>query len=175
MPTRVEILDILSKSQEQLFARIQAWPPAELERACTTSETPDSPPWRPKDHFTHLVRVERAFQGMIRRTIEGKTDPVGFSRIGAKNRDEVVAWIHQQNQAYTEAHYDDSIEHILADLTAARQESLALLAQLTDEQIALPIPGAPWADGTIGGILITNAQHAVQHLSWIQEGLRQQS
>jgi hypothetical protein len=175
MPTRAEILDTLSKSQEHLFAHIRAQTPEELERICTSSEAPDSMPWRAKDHFAHLALIERAFQRMIRRTIEGKTDPVGFSRTGATNREEVLAWIHQQNQTYTNEHYDDSRERILTDLTTTRQESLALLEQLTDEQLTLTVPGAPWADGTIGGLLITNAHHARQHLSWIEEGLRQQA
>jgi hypothetical protein len=64
---------------------------------------------------------------------------------------------------------------LLDNLATARQQSLALLEELTDEQLALPVPGAPWADGTIGGLLIANAHHMEQHLSWIEEGLRQQT
>lgn len=174
MPTRVEILETLHASQQHLFALVQAWAPEEWECVCTSSEVPDSPPWRPKDHVAHLALIERAFQAMIRRTLAGTADPVGFSRTGATNREEVLAWIHRQNQEYTTQHADDSRDQILADLAAARQESLALLEQLTDEQLALPVPGAPWADGTTGGLLITNARHTVQHLSWIEEGLRRQ-
>jgi hypothetical protein len=47
-----------------------------------------------------------------------------------------------------------------------------MLEQLTDEQLAMPIPGAPWGDGTIGGVLMTNARHATMHVAWIEEGLR---
>ena len=112
---------------------------------------------------------------MIHRTIEGETDPIGFSsRIGTTKREEVLAWVHRQNQAYAKEHAGDSLEEILTDLMATRQKSLELLGQLTDEQLALPVPGAPWADGTIGGVLITNAYHAERHTSWIEEGLRQQ-
>lgn len=173
MPTRAEILDTLNTSQEHLFTLVRAWTPEELERACIANEVPGGAPWRPKDHVSHLALIERAFQRMIQRTLAGKSDPVGFSRTGATNREEVVAWIHRQNQAYTEAHAADSREQILDDLAAARQESLILLEQLTDAQLALPVPGAPWADGTIGGLLITNARHSVQHLAWIEEGLHQ--
>ena len=175
MPTRAEILQTLRTSQESLFALIRAWSPEELERICTSSQVPDHAPWRPKDHFAHLAFIERAFQGMIHRTIAGKPDPVGFSRTGATNREEVLAWIHRQNQAYTNEHADDSREQILDDLLATRKASLALLDQLTDEQLALPVPGAPWADGTIGGLLITNAHHATLHLSWVEEGLSKQN
>lgn len=50
-----------------------------------------------------------------------------------------------------------------------------LLEQLTDEQLSLPLPGAPWNDGMVGGILITNARHEQQHLSRMQQGLHQHS
>ena len=175
MPTRTEILETLHQSQERLFTLIRTWTPEELEQICTTSQVPESRPWRRKDHCAHLALIERAFQAIIRRTLAHEADPVGFSRTGATNREEVLAWIHRQNQAYTEKHSDDSREQLLDNLAAARQQSLALLEELTDEQLALPVPGAPWADGTIGGLLITNARHTAQHLSWVEEGLRQQT
>src|SRR5258706_7505576 len=176
MPTRAEILDTLGRSQEQLFTHFRALTAEELELLCTENEVPGGRPWRPKDHLAHLAFIERQFQGMIRRTLEGETDPIGFSsRIGTTNREEVLAWVHRQNQAYAEEHAGDSVEEILADLTATRQKSLELLEQLTDEQLVQPVPGAPWADGTIGGVLITNAYHAERHTSWTEEGLRQQA
>lgn len=176
MPTRAEILDALRRSHERLFAHFRALTSEELERPCTESEVPGDTPWRPRDHLAHLAFIEREFQEMIHRTIEGETDPIGFgSRIGTTKREEVLAWVHRQNQAYAKVHAADSLEEILTDLTATRQKSLELLEQLTDEQLALPVPGAPWADGTIGGVLITNAYHAERHTSWVEEGLRRQA
>jgi hypothetical protein len=64
------------------------------------------------------------------------------------------------------------METLLADLANARKDTLTLLEQLTDEQLLLPISGALWADGSMGGVLMTNAQHENQHLGWIEEGLR---
>ncbi len=168
MPTRESILNALTADRENLLAHYQAFTPEELEEACTTSETPGGAPWRPKDHLAHLTLIERAFQGMIKRTLKGTSDPVGFSRTGAKSREEVLAWIHARNQEYVETHRNDDLATLLADLATARSETLALLDQLTDEQLQLPIPGAPWSDGTIGGILITNAHHEQQHLSWVK-------
>lgn len=83
---------------------------------------------------------------MIRRTLREETDPVGFSQTGLASRPEILAWIHQQNQAYADAHHEDSLDTILADLTSVRQSTLTLLEQLTDEQLSLPVTGAPWAD-----------------------------
>jgi hypothetical protein len=175
VPTRIEILDTLSRSQEQLFAAFRAMKAADLERPCTENEHPGGPPWRPKDHLSHLAFIERQFLLMIRRTVDGERDPIGIrARIGTTSREEVLAWVHRQNQAYAEEHADDSLEGILADVSATRQKSLELLAEITDHELARPIPGAPWNDGTIGGVLITNAGHAEQHTSWVEAGLREQ-
>jgi hypothetical protein len=171
MPTRAEILDALGRSHEQLVAHFVALPAEDLERPCTASEVPGGTPWRAKDHLSHLAFIERQFQRMIRRTISGQPDPVGFTRTGATNREDVLAWVHRQNQAYAEEHAGDGLDEVLADLSATRQTTLDLLGQLTDEQIVRPVPGAPWADGTIGGVLITNAYHADRHTAWVDKGL----
>ncbi len=171
MPDRTEILTALRASQEKLVARYHSFSHTELDQSCTQSETPGGDPWTPKDHLAHLVLIERAFQGMIRRTLQGKTDPVGFNRAGLKSRSEILAWIHQQNQAYADAHHADDLETVLTDLANARADTLKLLDQLTDDQLALPVAGAPWDDGTIGGLLITNAHHEGRHLSWVEQGL----
>src|SRR5579872_448714 len=162
MPTRDEMLETLAVARAELLARYNTFTAQELEAACTQSETPGGADWRPKDHLAHLALIERAFQSMVRRSLRGDADPVGFSRTGAKNRDEVLAWIHRNNQNYVDTHHDDSLENLLADLARVRQETLTLLEQVSDEQLAIPLPGAPWADGTIGGVLITNAQHERQ-------------
>ncbi len=172
MPTRAEINETLARAQERLFSRYRAMTVAELERQCTESEVPGGHPWRPKDHVSHLAFIERQFLRMARRTIEGERDPMGIkARVGTTNGEEVLAWVHRQNQAYVDEHANDSLEDILADLSATRQQSLELLEQITDEQLALRIPGAPWNDGTIGGVLITNAHHADMHTYWVEKGL----
>jgi hypothetical protein len=171
MPTREDILHTLAEEHKKLLARYQAFTPEELDTPCTESEDPNGAPWRPKDHLAHLTLIEQSFQKMIKRTLKGYEDPVGFSRIGARDRGEVLAWIHHQNQDYVDAHRDDDMTTRLANLEQARQETLSLLAQLTDEQLKEPITGAPWNDGTIGGVLITNAHHEGQHLNWIEQGL----
>ncbi|MEO8971209.1 MAG: DinB family protein [Ktedonobacteraceae bacterium] len=175
MPTCEVIFSTLAEAHEDLLAYYRALTPEELESICTASEVPDGEPWRPKDHLAHLTLIEHAFQGMVRRTLKGSADPVGFSRTGATTREEILAWIHRNNQAYVDAHRNDSLETLLADLAHTRQETLTLLDQLTDEQLSLPLPGAPWGDGMVGGILMTNAHHEQQHLAWMQQGLHQVS
>ncbi len=175
MYTREVILGTLASEREKLVARYRAFTPEELVQVCTQSEAPGGTPWRVKDHLAHLASIERSFQGMIERTVAGKVDPVGLGRFGSfqdpASREKILAYVHGFNQETVDAHRDDDLETLLADLAAARTDTLALLGRLTDEQLASPLPGAPWADGTIGGVLITNAQHEIRHMGWVEEGL----
>lgn len=175
MPTRAEILETLTASQERLLARYQAFTPQELERRCTESAIPEGASWRPQDHLAHLAMIERAFQGMIRRTLQGEADPIGFSRSGLTSQEEIVAWVHQQNQEYIDAHHDESLAAVLANRAVTRAKTLEMLEQLTDAQLAQPVPGAPWGDGTIGSIIMINSHHETMHLSWVEEGLVRQA
>jgi dihydroxyacetone kinase DhaKLM complex PTS-EIIA-like component DhaM len=168
MIDRATIVGKLAAEQAELMARYRALTELDLTRPCTDSEVDGAAPWNAKDHLAHLAMIERAFQGMIRRAVASESNPVGFAN---GTRDEIIGRVHQGNQANVEKHRGDDLETLLHDLDAARDETLALLDELSDEQLAEVLPGAPWADGTIGGVLITNAYHQVQHLSWVAEGL----
>lgn len=170
MPTRETILGKLDKEETKLLERYRSLSTDDLERACTESEVDGATPWSAKDHLAHLAMIERAFLGMIRRTLDGSDNPLGID-FRSGNRDDAIAKVHQGNQNNVEEHKDESLENLIADLKAARAETLALLESLEDSQLDLKVPGAPWADGTIGGVLITNAYHQVQHWAWIEEGL----
>ncbi len=173
MPTREQLMQQLTEDHEVFLAHYHTFTPEELARPCTESEVPGGAPWRPKDHLAHLALIERLFRGIIQRAMKGETDPVGFSRAGLGNREEIMAWIHRNNQAYVEAHRDDDLETLLSAISAERTQTLALLEQLSDEQLKIVLPGAPWGDGTIGGVLMTNAHHEKLHLSWVDKGLQQ--
>ena len=168
MPTRDEIIAKLDKERAKLIERFRGLSTDDLVCACTESEAEDGAPWTAKDHLAHLAMIERAFQGMIRRGIEGSDRPINFT---GTTREEIIAGVHKGNQDNVEAHRSDDLDTLIADLDAARSETKTLLEQLTDEQLATPLKGAPWADGTIGGVLITNAFHEIQHWTWVQEGL----
>ena len=168
VPTRDEIIEKLRKERLRLEERYRSLPAEDVTRACTESQTPGEAPWSAKDHVAHLAMIERAFQGMIRRAVEGAENPVGF---GGSSRDDIMTRVHRGNQDNVDAHRDDDLDTLFADLDAARAETLALLESLTDEQLASPLPGAPWNDGTIGGVILTNAHHAMQHWQWVEEGL----
>lgn len=171
MPTRDEVIQVLADEREKLLARYRELSDAELETSCTESEA-GGEPWRPKDHLAHLAMIERAFQGMARRTLEGERDPIGFRPEGADNSPQaVMARVHHMNEENVDAHRDDSLEVLLADLAAVRAVTLAMIDGLTDDELARAIPGAPWGDGTIAGVLQTAGFHERQHTAWIDEGL----
>ena len=171
MPTRSEILDTLAASQEQVTAYFQGLNPEDLERPCTASGVPGEAAWRAKDHFAHLAFNERNIQILLRLTIKGETSLPG--NLGAMSREERQALSNQRNQSYVNAHHDDSMETFFADLAAARQETLHLLEQFTDEQLAAPASLSYVADRTAGDLFAANAQHAAVHMMWIEEGFRQ--
>jgi hypothetical protein len=170
MPDRDAIRGKLAKERGVLLAEIAALPSDLVDRPCTESEADDGRPWSAKDHLAHLAYIERSFQAMIERHLEGDGNPVG---LGGGDRGAIMTRVHRGNEENVDAHRHDSVATLLAELEAARADSLALLDRLSDAQLAEPLPGAPWADGTVGGVLITNAYHEIQHLTWVREGLSQ--
>src|SRR5947209_17529812 len=171
MPTRSEILDSLSASQEKVTAYFQGLSPEELERPCTASGVPGEAPWRGKGHFAHLAENERNIQILLRLTLAGKTSLPG--NLGTMSREERLAFSNQRNQTYVNAHHDDSMETLSADLAAARHATLKLLEQFSDEQLATPASISFAADRTAGDLFAANAGHAATHMKWIDEGCRQ--
>jgi hypothetical protein len=168
MPDRTDVIDSLRNARDHIVAQYRAMPENDLLRACTQSEVPDGEPWTPKDHLAHLALIERAFQQICRRTIDGAERPIEWE---GTSRDEILAFVHRMNQRNVEEHKADDVDTLLADMDAARSGTLAFIDGLTDEQLAIPIPGAPWGDGTIAGVLQALAGHERMHLSWTEEGL----
>src|SRR5947208_14508379 len=171
MPTRSEILDTLAASQEKVTAYFQGLSPEELERPCTASGVPGEAPWRAKDHFAHLAENERNIQILLRLTLNGETSLPG--NLGAMSREERLALSNQRNQTYVNAHHDDSMETLFANLAAARQETLNLLGLFTDEQLAAHVSLSFVADRTAGALFAANAQHVAAAIMWIEDRCRQ--
>src|SRR5262249_28840750 len=92
--------------------------------------------------------------------------------VGAMSSDERVAMANQRNQSYVNAHREDSMEALAADLAAARQETLQLLQQFSDAQLAAPVSISFVANRTAGDLFAANAQHAAAHIRWIEDGFR---
>ncbi|GHO88184.1 DinB family protein [Dictyobacter formicarum] len=189
MPTRAEILDILATSQTQVLAFFQGLSPEDLERPTTTSEVPGAAPWRAKDHFAHLVKSERNIQRLLRHALAGETRdvllrlqyPAGMEMPGILGNLDALTPEEQErlgmavasvNQTYVNEHHDDSLEKVAADYLAARQDTLDLLQQFTDDHLAALVPTVV-GDQTAGDLFAGRAGHAAQHMTWIEEGFRQ--
>jgi hypothetical protein len=65
------------------------------------------------------------------------------------------------------------METLRTHLSTARQETLELLEQFTDEQLAAPVSPSYLTNVTAGDLFVANAQHAATHIAWIEEGFRQ--
>ncbi len=189
MPTRAEILDILAASQTQVMAFFQGLSPEDLERPATASDVPGAAPWRAKDHLAHLVQNERNIQQMLRRTLAGETRDIqlrlqypegmpmpgilgDLSTLTPEEEERLGMAIASVNQACVNAHHDDSMEMLAADFLAARQETVDLLQQFTDDQLAAPMPTVV-GDQAAGDLFAGRAGHAAEHITSIEEGFRQ--
>lgn len=168
MADRSTILATLAEQRTELAARYRAFDPEIVTTPCTESEDPDGSPWSPLDHLGHLLRIEKAFLGMAKLTLEGDDTPI---KISGTTWEEKIAQVHRDNEAHLEAIRPFVVASLLAELDAARNETVAFIGDLTDEQLEQSIPGAPWGDGSIGGVLMANAGHEQMHLVWVDEAL----
>ena len=170
---RTEIEVKLNRDRAWLLETYAALPPDDLVRGVTPSEHDSSTLWSPKDHLAHLAGIERNFNEMIRRHLDGDANPVGLARGAdgaARSREEVMARVHRLNEDWVLQHGAAPLDDIVSLGLAIRADTLALVASLKDTQLAERLPGAPWADGTIGGVLAVNADHGRMHWRWVKEG-----
>jgi hypothetical protein len=170
---RSEIEIALCRARATLLEWYASIPIEDVERGITPSEHDPATRWNALDHLAHLAGIERGFNVMIRRGLTGNSDPVGLltERDGTtRTREQIMARVHATTEAWVREHRGKSLSETVALGQEIRAETLALLASLTDAQLLQPLPGAPWADGTIGGVLATNAAHARMHTKWALEG-----
>jgi DinB superfamily len=189
MPTRAEILDTLAASQTQVLAFFQGLSPEDLERPATASDVPGADPWRATDHLAHLVKNERDIQHLLRRILAGEPRGVflrlqypegmplpgtlgDLSALTPEEEERLGLAIASINQTYLNAHRDDRLEMLSADFLAARQDTVDLLHQFTDDQLATVMPTVG-GDATAGDLFAGRAGHATEHITSIEEGWRQ--
>lgn len=188
MPTRAEILDTLAASQTQVLAFFQGLSLQDLERPATASDVPGAAPWCAKDHLAHLVQNERNIQHLLRHALAGEPRDVflrlqykglpmpgilgNWDALTSEEQEQLEIAVASLNQAYVDAHHDDSMELLAADFLAVRQDTLDLLHQFTDDQLAALVPTVV-GDGASGDLFAGRAGHAAEHMASIEEGFRQ--
>jgi hypothetical protein len=139
--------------------------------------------------LAHLAKSERNIQRLLRRALASETRdtllrlqyPEGMPLPGilgdwdaltAEEQERLELAVASVNQAYVNAHHDDTLERLSAEFLAARQELVDLLRQFTDEQLAAVVPTVV-GNQTAGDLFAGKAEHAATHMSWIEEGWRQ--
>jgi hypothetical protein len=170
---RIELEAKLNTDRAWLIETYGAMDPADLVRPATQSEHDPAQTWSAKDHLVHLILIENNFNAMVRRFLRGDGNPVGLLKTDdgrERPREEIMASVHAMTEDWAVKHRDKPLTEVIAMGQKARAETLALIAELSDEQLLLTLPGAPWGDGTIAGVLAANADHGRGHYRWVKEG-----
>jgi hypothetical protein len=169
---RIEIEKKLHEDRAWLLETYSQLSEDQLFGDLTPSEHDPSNFWSALDHLAHLALIERNFAAMIRRHISGHKNPVGLAKddSGApRTRDQIMASVHAMTEEWQLQHHGKSLHEVVALGASARAVSLELLSELTDEQLEEVLPGAPWADGTVGGVIAANADHGRMHWKWAKD------
>src|SRR4051812_33928735 len=123
--------------------------------------------WSHADHFIHTTLIERRFNDMVRKHIAGEPamDPNMVDESGEKLREitDIMAYVHNWTEGWKVENEGKSLEELVRIGCETRADTLRLLAELTDEQLASKIPGAPWANGIVGGIMAAHTDHTLMH------------
>jgi hypothetical protein len=189
---RTEIEIKLNQDRVWLLEKYAGMSDEERSRPITTSKHDGEAQWSATDHLVHLSGIERAFNRMVRRYLEGDPNPVGLSskpdgsaptreemmRVlketteeATRKREQIMARVHAMNEEWVAKHREKSFNEVVALGQKVRAETLELLASLTDEQLQQQLPGAPWGDGTIGGVMAVNGDHGRRHYDSVAAGL----
>lgn len=169
---RIDIETKLNESRTWLLEHVKNLPEHDLHNPLTPSEHDPTNKWSPLDHVAHLAQVERDFQAMIRRHISGAKNPVGLLEGDdgqQRTREQIMAIVNASTEKFQQEHHHDSLSQVVSLTAQARAETLVLLSELSDEQLEQILPGAPWSDGTMGGVIGANADHARMHWKWLVE------
>ncbi|MFN8616573.1 MAG: DinB family protein [Dehalococcoidia bacterium] len=169
---RIEIESKLNTDRAWLLDKLASMSAEELSAPRTRSEHDASKTWSYADHFIHTTLIERNWNEMFRRHLAGGQGMnIGRNRDGSSQpREEVMAGIHKWTETWADEHRGKPLDELVRVGAETRAETLKLLSELTQEQLDSKIPGAPWADATVGGIMAANADHGRMHFTYAKEG-----
>lgn len=171
---RVEIETKLHRGRVEALEAVTAMSEDELRAPRTRSEHDDSSWWSYADHFVHTTLIERDFNEMIRRHVRGERgmnrELVDDSGKALRPLADIMAYVHRHTESWKVEQQDKPLDALIRVGLAVRADTLALLAELDDDQLASVVPGAPWADGTVGGIMAVHADHWTMHKRWADAG-----
>jgi hypothetical protein len=171
---RIEIEIELHRGRADSLEWIASLSDEERNAPRTRSEHDPDSWWTHADHFVHTTLIERSFNEMVRRHIKGEQGMdaalVGEGGTSLKPIEDIMAYVHSYTEGWKKEQEGKSLDELVCVGLAVRADTLSLLSELTDEQLASKIPGAPWGDGTVGGVLAIHASHYRTHRHWSEEG-----
>ncbi len=170
---RIEIELKLNRDRAWLLETLSGMTEEELQAPRTPSEHDASKMWSFADHFVHTTLIERNWNDMFRRHVSGGQGmaPRVKDDGSPQTREEIMAGVHLWTEQWAEKHRGKALDELVRVGAETRAETLKLLSELTQEQLDSKIPGTPWADSTVGGIMAANADHGRMHFKWAKEGL----
>ncbi|HEX9260050.1 MAG TPA: DinB family protein [Acidimicrobiales bacterium] len=171
---RIEIEIELHRGRADTLEWVASLSDDDLRAPRTRSENDPDSWWSHADHFVHTTLIERSFNEMIRRHVRGEQGMdrglVDESGQALKPMGELMAYVHAYTESWKKEQEGKPLDELVRIGLSVRADTLALLAELDDEQLASRIPGAPWADGTVGGVMAVHAAHARTHRQWSERG-----
>ena len=168
---RIEIEIKLNRDRAWLLERLGEMSDNELNAPRTFSEHDPDSRWSFADHFVHTTLIERNWNEMFRRHVAGDRglEPRLRDDGSPQSMDEIMASIHSWTEEWKAEHNGKPFIELVRIGQEVRADTLALLASLTDDELQSEIPGAPWADGTVGAIMAANADHGRMHYAWAKQ------
>ncbi len=173
---RIEIELQLHRSRTACIEELRALTEEELHAPRTRSDHDPSLWWSRADHFVHTTLIERNFNDMIRRHVAGEVAMAGSpvqlddELQPTSSWEDIMAAVNRFTEEWAVEHRGKPLDELVRIGAAVRGDTLRLLSELTDEQLADRIPGAPWANGVVGGIIAINAAHAEAHHGYGTDG-----
>jgi hypothetical protein len=173
---RVETEIKLARDRAWVLETWGAIDPERLVEPCTVSLADPDFWWTAKDHFAHLISVERIFTGrFVTNYVDGAKDSVG-SVLGdvPKELADASMLAAQVNDRWVKKYHDASFDELVIKGEQERQRTYELLARIPDDKFEDQIPGALWDGGSVGSMLcVAYGRHGRQHWDWVQEGWRE--
>ncbi len=170
---RIEIEIELHRGRADSLAWIASLSEEERNAPRTQSEHNAESWWTAADHFIHTTLIEKNFNEMVRRHISGEqgmdANMVDASGKGMRKLEDVMAYVHRFTEGWKVEQENKPLDELVKIGLAVRADTLTLLSELTDDQLASKIPGAPWGDGTVGGVLAVHASHYRMHRHWTEQ------
>ncbi len=125
------------------------------ETAIANTENPN---WRVRDILAHVAGSERGMLRNVDRFLTGGELPPGFS---------LDVW----NQRQVEKRVQVGVAELVGELAASREEAWAMLARLSEAELATPGIHPAGFRTTVAGLFHTIANHELDHGNEIRAAL----